>query len=83
MAFIGTALVIHVLIGTAPAALLVFVGGFNGLILPIGMVILMYIRWIRRDLLGGCRYPKLLLILGTAAAAEDGGSVHRGRSLMS
>lgn len=68
VAFIAVSLVVYVSIGTAPAALLVFVGGFNGLILPIGMVIFMYIGWFRsKDLLGGYRYPKWLLVFGTAA----------------
>lgn len=70
VAFIVVSLGIYLLVGTAPAALLVFVGGFNGLILPIGLSIFMYIGWFRsRDVLGGYRYPKWLLIVGTAATA--------------
>lgn len=68
VAFILVSLLVYALIGTAPAALLVFVGGFNGLILPIGLSIFMYIGWFRqRDVLGGYRYPKWLLIVGTIA----------------
>lgn len=68
VAFILVSLLVFALIGTAPAALLVFVGGFNGLILPIGMTIFMYIGWFRqRDVLGGYRYPTWLLIVGTIA----------------
>lgn len=68
VAFILVSLLVFALIGTAPAALLVFVGGFNGLILPIGLSIFMYIGWFRqRDVLGGYRYPKWLLIVGTIA----------------
>ena len=68
VAFILVSLLVYTLIGTAPAALLVFVGGFNGLILPIGLSIFMYIGWFRsRDVLGGYRYPKWLLIVGTIA----------------
>ncbi|MGM1030511.1 MAG: NRAMP family divalent metal transporter [Actinomycetota bacterium] len=68
VAFILVSLLVYALIGTAPAALLVFVGGFNGLILPIGLSIFMYIGWFRqRDVLGGYRYPKWLLIVGTVA----------------
>ncbi len=68
VAFILVSLAVYALIGTAPAALLVFVGGFNGLILPIGLSIFMYIGWFRqRDVLGGYRYPKWLLIVGTVA----------------
>ncbi|WP_306233319.1 NRAMP family divalent metal transporter [Agrococcus beijingensis] len=68
VAFILVSLVVYALIGTAPAALLVFVGGFNGLILPIGLSIFMYIGWFRqRDVLGGYRYPRWLLVVGTLA----------------
>ncbi len=65
MAFIVVSLMIYVVLNTAPAALLVFVGGFNGLILPLGMTIFMYIGWARQDLLAGIPYPKWLLVLGT------------------
>lgn len=68
VAFILVSLVLYLLIGAAPAAILVFVGGFNGLILPIGMTIFMYIGWFRqRDVLRGYRYPVWLLVLGTVA----------------
>ncbi|WP_203138264.1 NRAMP family divalent metal transporter [Microbacterium sp. JZ31] len=68
VAFIVVSLVFYLLIGAAPAAILVFVGGFNGLILPIGMTIFMYIGWFRqRDLLGGYRYPVWLLVVGSLA----------------
>ncbi|MCC2028667.1 divalent metal cation transporter [Microbacterium sp. YMB-B2] len=63
--FIIVSLIIYLLIGTAPAAILVFVGGFNGLILPIGLTVFMYIGWFRRDLLGTRKYPLWLLIAGT------------------
>ncbi|GGB32366.1 NRAMP family divalent metal transporter [Microbacterium aerolatum] len=63
--FIVVSLIIYLLIGTAPAAILVFVGGFNGLILPIGLTVFMYIGWFRRDLLGTRKYPMWLLIAGT------------------
>nr|WP_231945101.1 NRAMP family divalent metal transporter [Agrococcus jejuensis] len=70
VAFIVVSLVVYLLIGTAPAALLVFVGGFNGLILPIGLTIFMYIGWFRqKDVLGGYRYPVWLLVIGTLATA--------------
>lgn len=63
--FIAVSLAIYLSIGTAPAALLVFVGGFNGLILPVGLTVFMYIGWFRPDLLGVKRYPRWLLIPGT------------------
>jgi Mn2+/Fe2+ NRAMP family transporter len=67
--FIAFTTVIFLLIGTAPAALLVFAGGFNGLILPIGFTILLYAAWRRRELLQGYPYPKWLLVLGALVAA--------------
>ncbi|WP_067504596.1 NRAMP family divalent metal transporter [Actinoplanes sp. TFC3] len=66
--FIAVTTVIYLLIGTAPAALLVFAGGFNGLILPIGLTILLYAAWRRRELLRGYRYPVWLLVLGVLVA---------------
>ncbi|MFG1927183.1 NRAMP family divalent metal transporter [Cryptosporangium sp. NPDC048952] len=64
VAFIAVTTAIYLVIGTAPAALLVFAGGFNGLILPIGFTILLYAAWRRRDVLGVDRYPTWLLVLG-------------------
>ena len=69
VAFILVSLVVYLLIGTAPAALLVFVGGFNGLILPVGLTVFMCIGWFRSDLLQGYRYPRWLLVIGTLATA--------------
>lgn len=63
--FILVSLAVFLGLGTAPAALLVFVGGFNGLILPLGLSIFMYVGWRRGDLMGGYRYPRWLLVLGT------------------
>jgi len=65
--FIVVSLAAFLAIGTAPATLLVFVGGFNGLILPIGLTLFMYIGWFRSSALGGYRYPKWLLVIGTIA----------------
>ena len=67
--FIVVSLIVYLSIGTAPAAILVFVGGFNGLILPIGLTVFMYIGWFRRDLLGTKTYPMWLLIAGTVVTA--------------
>lgn len=64
MVFISLSLLIFVLMGTAPAALLLFAGGFNGLILPIGLSIFIYVGWRRSDLMGGYHYPRWLLVLG-------------------
>ena len=59
--FIAFSLAVYVAMGTAPAAILVFVGGFNGLILPIGLTIFTYIGFARSDLMGGHRYNRILL----------------------
>lgn len=63
--FILASLAIFMAMGTAPAALLVFAGGFNGLILPLGLSLFMLVGWTRGDLMGGYRYPRWLLLLGT------------------
>ncbi len=67
--FILVSLTVYLLLGTTPAALLVFAGGFNGLILPFGFTIMMYIGWFRRDLLNGYRVNRWLLGAGTLVAA--------------
>jgi Mn2+/Fe2+ NRAMP family transporter len=67
--FIAVCLAVYLMLGTAPAALLVFAGGFNGLILPFGLSIFMYVGWMRSDMMEGYRYPRWLLILGLIACA--------------
>ena len=54
-------------IGTAPATLLVFAGAFNGLFLPLGIGVLLYVAWRRPDLLQGYAYPRWLLAVGALA----------------
>lgn len=67
--FITVSLAVFISIGTAPAALLVFVGGFNGLILPIGLTIFTYVGFARSDLMGGHRYNRPLLVLSAIVCA--------------
>ncbi len=67
--FIAVSLFFYVVITTPPAQMLVFVGGLNGLILPIGLSIFIYAAWARSDLMGGYRYPRWLLVLGVATCA--------------
>ena len=62
--FIALALLLYVLIGATPASLLVFVGGLNGLVLPIGLTIFVYVAACRKDMLGGYNYPMWLTVLG-------------------
>ena len=65
--FIAITTVIYVLIETTPVKLLIFAGAFNGIILPIGFTIVLWVAWRRRDLLGGYRYPTWLLTIGVGA----------------
>jgi len=67
--FIGLSLALYLVINTPPAKMLVFVGGLNGLILPIGLTIFLYAAWARSDLMGGHRYPRGLLGLGVFVCA--------------
>lgn len=67
--FIAISLVAYLLITTPPAAMLIFVGGLNGLILPIGLSIFLFAAWKREDLMGGYHYPRWLLILGILTCA--------------
>lgn len=67
--FIAVSLAIYLALGTAPAALLVFAGGFNGLILPIGLTIFTWIGFARSDLMGGYRYSRPLLALSVIVCA--------------
>lgn len=69
VAFILISLTIYLVLGKAPTTLLVFAGGFNGLILPLGLTVFMYIGWMRPDLLGGIRYSRPLLVLGSLTCA--------------
>jgi Mn2+/Fe2+ NRAMP family transporter len=65
--FIAVTAAIFVVIEEAPVTLLIFAGTFNGLILPVGFGVLLWVAWRRRDLLGGYRYPAWLLVVGVLA----------------
>jgi Mn2+/Fe2+ NRAMP family transporter len=65
--FIALSVLLFLLIGAAPAQLLVFAGAFNGILLPVGIGVMMWVAWRRRDLLHGYDYPKWLAGIGTAA----------------
>ncbi len=67
--FIVTSTVIFLIAGTTPVKLLIFAGAFNGLILPVGLGILLWIAARRRDLMGGYRYPSWLVVIGAVAWA--------------
>ncbi|MFJ6415805.1 NRAMP family divalent metal transporter [Paeniglutamicibacter sp. NPDC091659] len=64
VAFISVCAVIYMFLGQAPQTLLIFAGAFNGLILPVGFAVLLWVAWRRRDLLQGYVYPKWLLLIG-------------------
>ena len=65
--FIVTSTLVFLIAKTTPVKLLIFAGAFNGLILPFGLGILLWIAARRRDLIGGYRYPAWLLAIGTIA----------------
>lgn len=63
-AFVVACCTVFLLAGQTPVTVLVFSGGFNGLVLPLGFSVTMWIAWRRRDLLRGYRYPKWLIAVG-------------------
>lgn len=66
--FIVISCSVFLISGTAPAALLVFAGAFNGLVLPIGFTMIIFVAARRsQDLLHGYRYPKWLIVVGMVA----------------
>ena len=65
--FIAVSATVFTLLGQAPATLLIMAGAVNGLILPVGFAVILWVAWRRRDLLGGYVYPKWLLVIGVAA----------------
>ena len=67
MGFIVVSTSIFLVLGTTPVNLLIFAGGFNGLILPVGIGLLMWVAARRTDLMGGYRYPRWLIGIGVLA----------------
>lgn len=66
-AFIAFTTLVFVSVGTPPVTLLVFAGAFNGLLLPFGIGVLLWVATRRSDLLNGYAYPRWLLGTGWAA----------------
>jgi len=66
VAFIVVSTLVFLSAGAAPVPLLIFAGAFNGLILPVGVGVMLWVGLRRADLLGGYRYPHWLLALGVA-----------------
>lgn len=69
--FIAISTVLYLIVGQTPAALLVFAGAFNGLILPFGLGIMLWIAWRRRAC---CRVRP---IRAGSAGRRGGVAVHR------
>ena len=65
--FIAVSTTVFLTLGTTPVNLLIFAGAFNGLILPVGLGLLLWVAARRRDLMDGYRYPAWLVIVGAAA----------------
>ena len=66
-AFIVFTTMVFVAVGTPPTTLLVFAGAFNGLLLPFGIGVLLWVATRRADLLNGYAYPRLLVSVGWVA----------------
>ncbi|GIH64758.1 NRAMP family divalent metal transporter [Microbispora siamensis] len=69
VAFIVVSTAVFLLLGKAPANLLILAGALNGLILPVGLAVILWVAARRRDLMGGYRYPVWLLGVGVLAWA--------------
>lgn len=69
VAFIVVSTAIFVVLGTTPVRLLIFAGAFNGLILPVGFGLLLWVAARRRDLMDGYHYPRWLIGAGVLAWA--------------
>ncbi|PRX44283.1 Mn2+/Fe2+ NRAMP family transporter [Prauserella shujinwangii] len=67
IAFIAVSVTAFLLLEQAPTTLLILAGALNGLILPVGFGVLLWVAARRADLLGGYRYPRWLLAVGSAA----------------
>lgn len=62
--FIAVCAMLYLFLGAAPQTLLIFAGAFNGLILPIGFSVVMWVALRRKDLLKGYEYPTWMLVIG-------------------
>lgn len=66
--FIVISTVVFIAAGKAPATLLIVAGAVNGLILPVGFGVLLFVATFRaKNLLKGYAYPAWLLIIGWAS----------------
>lgn len=67
VAFVTVSAGLFLAMDQAPTTLLILAGAVNGVILPVGFGVLLWVAGMRRDLLGGYRYPRWLLVIGLAA----------------
>lgn len=67
VAFVTVCTLAFIFLDSPPQHLLIFAGAFNGLILPIGFIIILWVIYLRRDLLQGYKYPAWLGVLGVIA----------------
>jgi Mn2+/Fe2+ NRAMP family transporter len=67
IAFIAISAAVFLVAGAAPVPLLIFAGAFNGLILPLGVGVMLWVALRRADLLAGYAYPRWLATLGIGA----------------
>ncbi|OKL54697.1 hypothetical protein BSZ39_02615 [Bowdeniella nasicola] len=65
VAFIVVSSIVFTFLGKAPTTLLIIAGSVNGLILPVGFALILWVGWRRRDLMNGYVYPVWLLVIGT------------------
>lgn len=66
--FIVISTVVFVIAGKAPSTLLIVAGAVNGLILPVGFGVLLFVATFRaKTLLGGYKYPIWLIAIGWAS----------------
>ncbi len=65
--FIAFTTLVFVSVGTPPTTLLVFAGAFNGLLLPFGIGVLLWVATRRADLMNGYTYPRVLVGVGWLA----------------
>lgn len=65
VAFIVASTFVFILVGKAPATLLIVAGAVNGLILPVGLAALLIIATFKaKKLMHGYKYPMWLLVIG-------------------
>lgn len=67
--FVVVCTVLFLFLGAAPQTLLIFAGAFNGIILPIGFTVVMWVALLRQDLLKGYKYPTWMLVIGVIVLA--------------